>query len=270
MEAHGELKRVYLASSLAWNEPLVGVIEKAAELGADGVEVWAEHAWRNGDDLTAVREAADRLEVRRTVHGPSWDLNLCSIDPWILRASRECTREAVHLAAQIGAEILVVHPGRYSLSGRFEEYHWNELLRSYVEICTLASAQGLAVGLEAMERIPKEFLCDSDSVNRFLDAAHELGAANLGVVVDVAHLTTIATEPLTALAEFRGIIELHISNVKPDKLHTPLDDGTIDMARVIPHLEERYRLPIVIEGLSAEPGFDHLERSFRAYRQALK
>ena len=45
--------------------------------------------------------------------------------------------------------------------------------------------------------------------------------------------------PITPeLNELRGVGELHISNVSSEKLHTPLDNGTMEMKRVIPLLEK--------------------------------
>ena len=263
------MSRMYLSTSLAWGEPLIETIQRAHALGASGVEVWAEQVWRQSEDPIRLKAEGDRLSVGRTVHGPSWDLNLCSINSTVLKASVKATLDAVELTERLGADILVVHPGRSSLNGYFDTYHRAELKRSYVEICVHAGEHGVRIGLEAMERLPKEFLCGSQEVNDFLGEVRSEGVENIGVVVDVAHLTTISDDPLRAIADFQGLIELHISNTTPGKLHTPLDDGTLDFSKLLPSLEEQYRVPIVIEGISVSSGYDLLTRNAKAYLRAI-
>ncbi|HUZ17204.1 MAG TPA: sugar phosphate isomerase/epimerase family protein [Spirochaetia bacterium] len=242
---------------------------RAHELGAAGIEIWAEQLWGQGDDPARLKAECDGVGVKRTIHGPSWDLNLCSIDAKMLKASLECTLDAVELASQLGASILVVHPGRSSLSGYFAEYHWSALKRSYVEICGLAAQRGVMVAVEAMEHVPKEFLCTPEEVNLFVDAVKSEGVGNIGVVADIAHLTTISPEPLESLAALKGVIELHVSNSTDRKLHTPLDEGALDFQRILPALEAHYEVPIVIEGISVGSGYDLASRNARAYLNAL-
>lgn len=257
---------MYLASSLAWSESMTAILETAREQGASGVEIWAEQLWRNRDSPGPVRELAAKLGLGLTLHAPSWDLNLCSIDGRILQASRGRTTEAIELAALLGARIVVVHPGRVSLGGHFESYHWRELRQSYVELCSAAATSHITVGLEAMERLPKELLCTAAQVNRFVEWVRAEGVENLRVVVDLAHLTTISGNPVVALEAFDSVAELHVSNVKGGQLHTPLDDGDLEYSGILPALPAG--LPVVVEGLSDARGFTHLKRSAAAYRTA--
>lgn len=257
---------MYLASSLAWSEPMQAIVETAGEQGAAGVEIWAEQFWRNGDSPEGVRAAAASHGLGLTLHGPSWDLNLCSIDERILRASRRRTTEAIELAARLGAPVVVVHPGRFSLGGHFEEHHRRVLLESYVEMCSAAALHRITVGLEAMERVPKEFLCTATEVNRFVEAVRSEGPDNIGVVVDLAHLTTISDDPVRECNAFDSVLEVHVSNVKHGRLHTPLDDGELEYSGILPVLPAG--LPVVVEGLSEVRGLEHLRRSASAFRAA--
>lgn len=261
---------ILASSTLAWSQPISKVITRIAELGLSGIEVWAEHLWRTKESAEELRRSAEKLGLHRTVHGPSWDLNLCSIDEVMLRASRRCTLRSVDLAADLGADVLVVHPGRESLGGHFRDYHWRELKKSYAEICAHAAEKEVRIALEAMEQIPKEFLCHAETVNRFVDELQSDGAGNIGVTVDLAHLTTVSSNIMAYLGTYASVIEIHISNVNSVKLHTPLSEGYLNFTEIIPMLQHDYRVPIVIEGLSDQEGFLLLDRNAQAALRSIE
>src|SRR5947209_12751286 len=95
--------------------PLEDAIEFAKRQGFRAFEVWGDHPHAHPDETPAdvrksLRKAlADFSGV--SMHGPLGNASLASINPGIWRESLRQHLAAVEIASDIGATVLVVHPG---------------------------------------------------------------------------------------------------------------------------------------------------------------
>src|SRR3989304_7477250 len=120
-------------------------VARVAELGLGCMEV--EFVRRVGmGDATArqVREAAERLGVQLSVHGPYY-INLNSKDPAKLAASRERILQAARVGAWCGARNIVFHAAYYHDDAPDQVYA--RVKQQLAELTAQFRAEGVAVVL---------------------------------------------------------------------------------------------------------------------------
>ncbi len=102
--------------------PLEAAIEFAKRQGFHAFEVWADHPHAHPDETPAdmrprLRKALADFAAM-SMHGPLGNASLASINPGIWRESLRQHLAAVELASEIGATVLVTHPGDLRTAGR--------------------------------------------------------------------------------------------------------------------------------------------------------
>ncbi len=104
-----------ISSSMLLQRPMSAAIELARRHDLPAFEVWADHPHAHPDETSPDARAALRRDLagfkRVSVHGPLGNASLASINPGIWRESVRQYLGAVELAHDIGAAVLVVHPG---------------------------------------------------------------------------------------------------------------------------------------------------------------
>ena len=130
---------------------------------------------------------AERLGLALSLHGASYDINWGSINPGIRRESLYQVEESITAAARIGAEVVVLHPGRLSASKANLEEYWQVMEENFVLINEPARGEGIKAGIETMEKRAKEMYILPRDVRRMLDK----GWSNLGLTLDLAHANTV-------------------------------------------------------------------------------
>ena len=181
--ASGRRLPVLLASRTVNDEPPSAVVHFAAESGFDGVEVWVEDLWSHGEEPRAVRSAAEARGALLTCHAASYDVNPTSFNPGIRLESLRQILRSVEIAAEMGASVVTVHPGKTSTSADQPEYFWAVQTELYAAAVTRGRALGVEVSAEPMEPDNKYLVCLPDEVRRLLAAV-----PGLGYTVDVAHV----------------------------------------------------------------------------------
>ncbi len=151
------------------------------------------------------RLAAAGLTVN-SVHLPfGSDLNLLSSDPGLRLHAVEAHRAVIRGTPALGAEVLVLHPGR--------EYRSDRPLAEIVALCTellqgfthLAADLGLHIALENM--LPAHALSDPTVLCGIVDA---IDHPNLGFCLDTGHANVMGSVD-AALQVFAGRIKhVHI------------------------------------------------------------
>jgi sugar phosphate isomerase/epimerase len=228
-------------------------IERA---GIDSIEFWVEtpHFWLNGHPLG---ELQARLGEHPgfspvNVHAPILDLNPCSVNPRVARASISYTAEAIELAERIGAAVVTVHPGRRTAKRppggpdyqRFE--HYVDTLR------TVASGKRVRVAIENMERAVNSLLSSPEEARELLDREPWLS-----FTLDVSHAMAHSVEEVTRFIALCGdrLANVHLSRSEAGKTHLPLDGSPRGRAVLQALAREGYAGALTLE--IEDRNFDH-------------
>ena len=225
-----------------WSGTVEEAIPTVAGLGFDVIEIWAEHLWRGDETPSRVRQALERERLLCTVHCPIMDVNITSPNRGIRAESLRQNLAAVDLAADLGARLLVTHPGQlFSRHDSLNEY-WDIQLAAFEQIVALAQRRSVRVAVENM---------DLQSVIEVVKSAGEVrritghfGPDELGIVLDTTHLNT-TDRILDFVAQSEDIVHTHLSDAAPlsaDKVrtHLALGDGALDFARLLAALLPKY------------------------------
>jgi len=255
--APGELPRVerrcrfLLSAPLMWVHDPHEILATAHDLGYDGVELWDYHLTEAGTDPAAVGGRAGELGLALTLHALSWDLNMTSHLDAIRTASLGALHHSVALAAQLGAQTVVMHPGHVTMPYDDAEAYWPLLIAGIRELASHAAEHDLRLAVEHMEPRQGEYVVSPDDANRLL---REVDRDNVGTALDVAHIPW-GTDEAAFIAGLARIVHVHLSDADESRLHLPLGQGARDLVRVLGALRD-YDGAIACEGHSMGPGPD--------------
>ena len=163
-----------------------------------------------------------------TVHAPI-DLNLASVRDPIRRASVEVIADTMEKAAQLDAELVVVHPGHYTWKCEEEEAH-KSCAHSLDELSLISEELGVKVGVENL----------TDWGNSLMRHPSDTWLANsLSLVLDVGHANLMGC--LDGFLEedvLQKVVHVHLhNNDGKGDLHQALGEGNIQLEEVIRKLE---------------------------------
>ena len=131
-------------------------INVAAQSGCGGIEIQTDYLPEDPGEREAVFARARQLGLYVSLHGPSSDINISSLNRGIRRESLRQIWEAIDLAASFEIEKLTVHPGMLSSMREDPEDKWRIMLDSVGEIGEYAALRQVHVGMENMEKRKKE------------------------------------------------------------------------------------------------------------------
>ena len=225
-----------------WSGTVEEAIPTVAGLGFDVIEIWAEHLWRGDETPGRVRQALERERLLCTVHCPIMDVNITSPNRGIRAESLRQNLAAVDLAAGLGAQLLVTHPGQlFSRHNSLNEY-WDIQLAAFEQIVALAQRRSMRVAVENMD------LQSGTEVVKTAGDVHGItghfGPHELGVVLDTTHLNT-TDRNLDFVAQCAGIVHTHLSDAATlpagkVRTHLALGEGGLDFARILSALLPKY------------------------------
>jgi sugar phosphate isomerase/epimerase len=251
----------YSSSMLLRGHSVVDAIETVADAGYDGIEVWVDQALAHDEPPSLLAERAGKRGLQTTVHTSSYDINLTAWNPGIRAESQRQTEASVHFAAELGATIVVVHPGSRSSSRDDVEEYWQKILDSLEPVDRLAERLRVTVALELMERRAKEVVMLPEDGARVM--RHGYRATRL--TVDLAHAWS-HRDPVEFLRDIplEWIAHVHLSDSNPKTIHMPLGEGEIDLAAVYRGLVEcGYDGVVTVEGYSEGRGPDLIAANWR-------
>ncbi len=263
---------LFLSSRLLWSEGLSSAARLAYQLGYQGLEIWSEHAWRDGS-TSHLRHELGRVPLQYVVHAPFMDLNICSCNPRVARLSiQECIR-AFSLAHAVSASVVVVHPGRSSTRKESLEEYWPHLIEALAELGRRASRYGLILAVENMEPRPQELVVAPEDAQRLLQSVNNEGVQ---LCLDLAHAALINVDAPAHFIQICGplICHVHLSNIKDGQPHFPLDEGVSPLQpRIVQFLRQNFTGAITVEGatqqgkLTAETGLLRLVQLLSGWKE---
>ncbi len=235
--------RIAASTATTREMPLLEVLDLVRDLGYPALEVWAEHVWDQGLAPARLKDEAAARGLTLTLHGPTRDLNVTSTNSGIRIESQRQYLAALDDAREMGAEVVVLHPGALSSNGDDPAAFWPPMEAFFGRVAERAALLGLRVGIENMERKHLELVTDLDLAAGLV---RRIGAASLGLTLDVAHV--LYNGDLVALEGLeRHVYHAHVSGSTHEKAHVPLAQGVFDLRPVMEALRRFYDGIVAIE-----------------------
>ena len=211
-------------------------IDYAVKSGCGGIEIQTDYLPDAGTERDAVFAYAKECGLYVSLHGPSSDINISSLNKGIRRESVRQIKEAIDIACCYGLEKVTMHPGLLSSAREDVEGKWQVMLESMAELAAYAKEAKIHLGVENMEKRKKELVYTVDDLNRFAPLAQE--NPYFGVTLDFCHFATndiLAPELDRLLAPVKNV---HISQCTDGKPHFALyKEGILVPANVAQMLD---------------------------------
>jgi len=241
--------KIGCSSRVLWELKILDILKFANQIGYDFIELWAEHIGKTLEFKTKVKDItnlSDELGLKLVVHAPFMDLNISSLNHGIREESVRQVSDSFKLAAVLGAEKVVIHPGRMSTSKTsfedFLEITYNVLSRLIEE----AEKYDVVICLENMEKRNKEYFTLPATLSNIIK---ELSSNHFKVCLDIAHANTACRiqDFITELGD--KIFHVHISdNTGHSPVHLPIGEGIIPFREVFIDLRTTINREVTIEG----------------------
>ncbi len=189
------------------------------------------------------------------------DINLVSLNPAIRRASLKELKDTIRLAAEIGAQLVVISAGRrHPLIPAPYQDAFELALDGIGECLRLAEQLGVSLGLE---NVPSVFVETAEGQLRLISA---LKSPALKAVYDVAngYLVEDPADGLGKIAPYLALV--HFSDaLKQRWVHLPVGLGELNFGRLTGRLKEiGYTGPVMLETTYAEDPDGGIRRSIEA------
>jgi len=213
--------------------PLEETIDFAKRQGFRAFEVWGDHPhahpYETPADLRKRLRPALASFDRVSMHGPLGNASLASINPGIWQESLRQHLAAVEVASDIGATVLVVHPGDLR-DPRFA----SEFTRLSREALARLADRGAELGVTiAVENCgPYHAGIDRTAADH---AALVASAPGLRACFDIGHgaVNGNSAELVSLLGDAIVHLHVHDNHGKRDE-HLPMGRGTIDFSILTP------------------------------------
>lgn len=132
-------------------QPMRQAMESLLDLGFAAIELFgdspqAHYTQLNPGDRRFLRAASCRCEL--SLHAPVFEVNIASANPCSQEEAVRQYREAVYLAAEIGAARLVVHEGHMSYWKLDRQVALQAARQGLGEVLALARQMGVTIALE--------------------------------------------------------------------------------------------------------------------------
>jgi sugar phosphate isomerase/epimerase len=209
----------------------------------------------SADERRALRRLRASHDLAFSVHAPFRELDPAAADPGLLRRTERLYRAALEAAADLEAELVVMHPATVSLA------EWSGLgpparralrrreIGTFRRVTARAAQLGIRIGLENMPG----FRAARDTT--WLEDVWEgVGSPWLGFTVDVGHAHSAGIPAALLLAGLgRRVWHVHVhDNSGQGDQHRAVGEGSVDWVSVASALVElEYGGLVVDESLGA-------------------
>ena len=214
--------------------------------GFEYAEIWMEHILKTGESTGVIRQKAEDLNMKLSLHATSYDINIASVNKGIRQESLKQVHEAIRTADKLGVKTVVVHPGRLSTKRMSEEDYYSLLDEALKQIDEWGGKYHIKIGLEAMEKKSLEVYVTPENVNNILSK----GWNNIGLTLDMAHVYTFSDVQcfMDTLKHKDLIYHVHLSDGDEKNVHLPLGWGKHPIHHALEILSGYYDGLVAIEG----------------------
>ena len=232
--------RLGLVDSAWFGSPWEGRpgLEQTKEIGFEAIDLFVGYdpGELPVEELRARRRALDEVGL------PVWallctPLGLADFNDGVRRYHIERAKRVADLAAELGAESLMLCPGEYVFQQELlpPEWEWRRLVEAVREIGERAASRRLEVAIELLP-FRYAFVNSIDAMERLLD---EVAVDCVTAAIDISHLWLRRIEP-AEIARLRGRIgQVHIADC--DGVHhgdLPAGMGTTPFVSYLEALRE--------------------------------
>lgn len=234
-------------------EPFNRMVKHLKNIGTSYIEIVDDGAHElTSKRIKTLKETAKSYNLTYSLHAPFADVNIASPIKSLLNASIKRVKQSIEHANDLGAKLLVFHPG--ALTGISQFYpgaQWKQNIASIQEIYATAEDYGVNV---AIENLPGKYWFLMNSPEQFAKFYRETNLP-LGIVMDLghAHLEGLIKPFFNQLAD--KIVHIHASdNDGTDDQHNGVGDGNIDYTWLAETLKKiRYDKSVIVESTKAVP-----------------
>lgn len=151
--------------------------------------------------------------------------------------------DAVNIASEIGAKLVVAHPGANIKYDCSRETRISHSVDTLYEIANKAGELGIIIAIEPM---PKDET--GNTLDEVLDIIERINLPNVGINFDVNHLFPASAIPSLIKKAGNRIFSVHISDQDDNERHWLPFKGNLDWARVLEALDYAcYDGPLIYE-----------------------
>lgn len=193
-------------------------------------------------------DLVNSYSLKKQIHAPFININLCSHNSRISNASIESYFETVEICSEINVETITIHPGLANfLIDSIRNFNKVQLKRAIHKLLDFSNDRNISICLENM---PQKDLIMTDEKN-IEDVFTSIDRDDLFLTYDTSHFYTCDGNVKRLWEKYSHIIKnIHIVEnfSKETDTHPPLGTGKIDFKEIIKIIRSfNYRGSLIIE-----------------------
>jgi sugar phosphate isomerase/epimerase len=193
-------------------------------------------------------EIINSYSIKKQIHGPFIDVNLCSHNYDISKASIETYCNTAKICKEVGAKIMTIHPGLGNfLINSIREFNKMQLAQSIKSLLDFTNGMDITICIENM---PKNCYIMSDE-NNIEDIFSKIDYDNLFLTFDTSHFYTCDGDVNKLWAKFHNKIKnVHLVDNfnKTSDTHPPLGTGKVNFNEIFEIIKSyNYTGALIIE-----------------------
>ena len=204
--------------------------------------------------------------INKQIHAPFTDLSMCSFNINISRASVKSCIDAAEICDEIGAKVLVVHPGiGHFLISTIREENKKQLIRAVNELLDATANLDVMICIENMPQ-DAHMLGNEIDIEEFIS---NLNRDDIFLTFDTSHAWTCDMNLELYWEKFHKFVKnIHLAdNVNKDTdLHPALGSGKIDFQQILNLVKQyKYNGSLIIEiitGRALRKSIEHIQQFF--------
>lgn len=186
--------------------------------------------------------------IIKQVHGPFIDVNLCSHNELISKASTEAYIETAKFCKEINVNVMTIHPGLANFLLQFiRDYNNKQLAKAINILLDFTHYINLIICLENMPK-NTHIMLDQDNIAEILNS---IGRKDLFLTYDTSHFYTNDGDVNILWEKYHKIIKnVHlVENFTTDSdTHPSLGSGKVDFKRILDTINNyEYKGALIIE-----------------------
>ncbi|MFX0081367.1 MAG: sugar phosphate isomerase/epimerase family protein [Candidatus Hodarchaeota archaeon] len=202
----------------------------------------------NNENKQKFINLVNAYSLKKQIHGPFIDVNLCTHNDIISNASVKSYLKSAEICEELGANLLTIHPGLANfLINSIRDYNKLQLAHSIHKLLNSVNNSDIKVCLENM---PKNFHIMLDE-NDIKDTFSKINRSDLYLTYDTSHFFTCDGDVNILWTYFEKIIKnVHlVENFnKTSDTHPPLGTGKVNFPIIFEVMKNHdYHGPIIIE-----------------------